>query len=253
MNKALKYKFAEYASRYLAHFYKSQKPSILLYHAIGKQNLPINYSSIYSLDINIFLEHINFLVKNKIPVVNLNQIDLNKKSVSITFDDGLLNVYDNALPILLKNNIPCTIFIITSYLNNNNYINVEILKKISKYKNVTIGSHSKSHIDLTKCSKERLITEIVDSKNILENIIEKKVESFSYPYGKYKSEFNEILENVGYKYALSSNFGTIDNLNNNFSLPRIDMWSHDDVKILNDKIQGKWNWMKYYNNFFKKN
>jgi peptidoglycan/xylan/chitin deacetylase (PgdA/CDA1 family) len=44
-----------------------------------------------------------------------------KNKIVITFDDGYLDNFENALPILKKYNCPAIIYIVTSFLDNKNY------------------------------------------------------------------------------------------------------------------------------------
>jgi len=53
--------------------------------------------------------------------------DLDKPSCSITFDDGLSSVYEFAFPILKENNIPFTVFINTSVIENENLLWLHLL------------------------------------------------------------------------------------------------------------------------------
>lgn len=83
---------------------------VLAYHTIcdginfEKQLLYINRN--YSI---ISVEQLRqFLFENK---------KLPKKPLLITIDDGDLSVYDNALPIFKKHNIPAIVFVITDLIN----------------------------------------------------------------------------------------------------------------------------------------
>ena len=72
---------------------------------------------------SIFEEQIKFLKKN-FNVISINDISKNleiKKKIVITFDDGYLDNYENALPILKKYNCPAIIYVVTSFLDNKNY------------------------------------------------------------------------------------------------------------------------------------
>lgn len=72
---------------------------------------------------SVFEDQIKFLTNN-FNVISIN--DLNKdlkleKKIIITFDDGYLDNYQIALPILRKYNCPAIVYIATSFLNNKNF------------------------------------------------------------------------------------------------------------------------------------
>lgn len=60
-----------------------------------------------------------------------------------------------------------------------------------------IGTHSKTHPDMTKLSKESIREELVDSKSLITNITGKEVKYFRPPYGAYNNELLDIAESVG--------------------------------------------------------
>ena len=47
-----------------------------------------------------------------------------------------------------------------------------------------IGSHSESHTLLSKLSYKKQLIELKNSKIILEKTINKKIDTFCYPYGR---------------------------------------------------------------------
>lgn len=85
-----------------------------------KNNRPDNDLIVSS---SVFEEQIKYL-KNNFNVISINDIEkkLNlKKKVVVTFDDGYLDNFENALPILKKYDCPAIIYIVTSFLDNKNY------------------------------------------------------------------------------------------------------------------------------------
>lgn len=60
-----------------------------------------------------------------------------------------------------------------------------------------IGTHSKTHPDMTKLSKESIREELVDSISLITNITGKQVNYFRPPYGAYNNELLDIAESVG--------------------------------------------------------
>ena len=80
------------------------------------------------LDVNEFDKIIRYL-KNNFKIVSLAEIfeihrskeKQNKKTVALTFDDGYINNFSQALPVLKKHNIPATFYLISKGLIDENY------------------------------------------------------------------------------------------------------------------------------------
>lgn len=72
-----------------------------------------------------FEGHLTYLKQNY-SIVSIEQLNhffykntrLPKKPLLITFDDGDLSVYENALPLLKKHNLPATLFVVTDLINS---------------------------------------------------------------------------------------------------------------------------------------
>jgi len=112
-----------------------------------------------------------------------------------SWDDG--NKLDLKLSkILLENGIKGTFYIPISWKFRS--LSNQEVKKLSK--NFEIGSHSLSHSDLTKSSSRQLNHEILKSKNELQEIIGKEVNSFAYPFGKINGR---ILDSVKGHYLFA--------------------------------------------------
>lgn len=61
-----------------------------------------------------------------------------------------------------------------------------------------IGSHSCGHYFMQNLSDDLYLKELLKSKEKLENLIDKSVDSFSYPFNSYRED-NEIVKKTGYK------------------------------------------------------
>ena len=147
-----------------------------------------------------------------------------KNSFSITFDDGHEGVYYYAFPILKDLNIPFTIFITIDFIGTPGYLTWEQLFQMLQTGLCTIGSHTFSHPMLRFCNNQ--LEEILESKKKIEQIINKEVVLFAYPFG---SVFACSHKNVkcaklsGYEYAFSS-IGLPINIiskKNKYFIPRI--------------------------------
>ena len=68
-----------------------------------------------------------------------------EKPVALTFDDCFVYFYNNAFPLLKKYNQKATIFVITDYINGENYLTEEQIKEMADSGLVKVESHSKTH------------------------------------------------------------------------------------------------------------
>ena len=74
--------------------------------------------------------------------------ELPARPVIITFDDGNLNIYQNAFPIMHELGFVGVVYIVADHLQLNTYMDVEQLQEMAD-DGWEIGSHSMSHSDLT--------------------------------------------------------------------------------------------------------
>ena len=64
-----------------------------------------------------------------------------------------------------------------------------------------IGAHSLTHRDLTRLNAEELIREIRGSKIYLEDIIQKEVKMFAYPWGRFNLRLKKEVKSAGFQGA----------------------------------------------------
>lgn len=185
--------------------------NILMYHNVfNSSNDP------YSVSIDAFEKQLVYLVDNGYNIISMealyDKINNNKNiknDIVITFDDGYKDFIDNAFPILKKYNLYATVFIVYELFGKeaNWSLNVkdEILmdKKDIEFicKNgMNIGSHTSSHVDMTKLSDTELQTELEKSKLFLEEY-KQSIISFSFPWGRYGRREVLYLEKSGFDCA----------------------------------------------------
>jgi peptidoglycan/xylan/chitin deacetylase (PgdA/CDA1 family) len=86
-----------------------------------------------------------------------------------------------------------------------------------------IGSHTVNHYELAKLPLDVQKKEIIESKNALEEIIERPVHSFSYPYGRESNvgvDAVRIAREAGYSIACSTCEEPVTRYSNQYWLPR---------------------------------
>lgn len=89
---------------------------------------------------------------------------------------------------------------------------------------VEIGAHTASHPRLSALPYADQLADIVTSKRVLEEIIERPVTSFSYPFGGYLDVSGSTISavrNAGFDRACTTRKGTITPATNPLLLPRL--------------------------------
>lgn len=162
----------------------------------------------------------------------------------LTFDDGHLSDYEIVFPMLLKQNLKATFFIVIDNIGKKNYLSWSQILEMQQY-GMAFGSHSLSHKDMTKLSNENVIKEFKQSKLILEEKLGILISSFSYPYGKCNYSLHKIGLSSGYSFLCTSNHGVIHSQNS--VLPRNSIYADLDMnkiyKIMSPTNLKKLSWI----------
>jgi len=110
-----------------------------------------------------------------------------------------------------------------------NTVNAEFTKMVSD-KNVLelasnslfeIGSHTVNHFCLANINEELVKSEVTNSKNELENLLQKKIVSIAFPDGSYNTNVLNICKNQGYTHMLLVDYKTEKDKENKDILPRL--------------------------------
>lgn len=185
------------------------KPKLLIlnYHQIISNSDKKPQTPFYS-SIDQFKNQISLLCESEINLVPLHQkpttLSLSKLNVAITFDDCNQSDYAHAFPLLSDKGISATLFI-SPKAENNVHFDIPTVKKMVDA-GFTIGSHGLTHRSfLTLKPKERL-TELVESRKILENAFSKPVLSLAFPFGQYNESILLETQEAGFTSAYTTRF-----------------------------------------------
>lgn len=136
-----------------------------------------------------------------------------KKMSTAKREEHLLD-YGKKSSVLIPKKIP----------NNSKLMSWNVLKSISESNLIEIGSHTLTHPIMSKEDTEFIRHEIYTSRSILQNKLNKKIESFCYPngcIGDYTLEQIEIVIQAGYRCAVATHFGYVTKRSNIMALPRV--------------------------------
>jgi glycosyltransferase involved in cell wall biosynthesis/peptidoglycan/xylan/chitin deacetylase (PgdA/CDA1 family) len=190
------------------------KIKVLLFHNI--ENSPTGLPNIVRQeDFEKQLDHL----QKSYNVISMGQngtwINYNQKRVNvfITFDDGLVNNYSHAFPILVRRGLSACFFVISSCLESG--APPEFFSKSSKspealrdYQTITaeqakemlghgmsIGCHGHGHIDYEAEPFDAGIRDAIQAKVDLERLLGIEVAAFAFPWGRSQSGHAEQLKN----------------------------------------------------------
>lgn len=130
------------------------------------------------------------------------------KPVMLTFDDGYIDNYVHAWPILKKYDMTATIFIITGLVDKPRYLSWDNIQKMSAA-GISFGDHTVSHKPLSSLNTQQIQYEITASKTQLENHLGKTVDFIAYPEGSYDDRVESAVKAVGYTGGFTVNAGRV--------------------------------------------
>lgn len=216
----------------------AQMDVILLYHSVG--GIP-GGSYPWDISTETFRRQVETL-NDRFEIVDLGALKHSEpgvKRVAITFDDGFRNVFENALPILRENDLPATIFISPTYINDNNLTRLreryrlnnsacEIvmtdtqITQLSEDPLFKLGNHTTTHRDLsTVTDAETLQKEITESKQMIEDRFDISVDRFAYPYGQFNKLAADHVRQT-HELAVTSEPSLVGSSRDLSQLPRLD-------------------------------
>ena len=138
------------------------------------------------------------------------QKNLPKKPVLLSFDDGYEDNYRYALPILKKFSFRAVIFLITEALGKKNTWDSGTLSMLTEAQvqemllaGIEFGSHTQTHLDLSKAPEDQIRTELKNSLEKLKEITQRTDISFCYPYSRFTPQAKKLVEEAGYLCAFA--------------------------------------------------
>lgn len=124
--------------------------------------------------------------------------------VVLTFDDAYENFRTHVYPLLVEFGFPATLYVPVDFvdgvmkgpLRGAEFLPACTWSQLEEMVGeglVTVGSHTLSHPDLCAVSEDRARSEIKRSRNRLEIRLDRPVESFCYPKGRWSEPLEEIV------------------------------------------------------------
>lgn len=225
---------------------------VLMYHSISdRSDNPYTH-----VDLDIFLKQMKFLHDNDYSVISVDELvdgiksgrKFPHKTVVITFDDGYVDNYLYAFPVLSKYKMPATIFILPGSMGEEKGCMTWDQVRLMQENGIEFGSHTNTHEYLPDIKDTKLLwKEIADSKKKIESNTGVEVKYFSYPVGGFNDKIKEAVKKAGYKAAFTTGNRGADRYNKDiYELNRIKMTNKEGSKPLYFRAA-----ISGYNNLFR--
>ncbi|MEG0584716.1 MAG: polysaccharide deacetylase family protein, partial [Cetobacterium sp.] len=109
---------------------------------------------------------------------------------------------------------------------------------------IEFGGHTSSHPELAKLPIEKAKNEISTSKVTIEKMVGKELLSFAYPYGSLNQDVKQIPKEVGYRFAVATDSGSLTFSDDLFEIRRIGIFPTNNLFNFKRKVSGKYNFIK---------
>jgi peptidoglycan/xylan/chitin deacetylase (PgdA/CDA1 family) len=194
---------------------------ILLYHSIPTNNSANSRYAVSAAEFKNQMEQLKYwgystiTVKQLVDHIKIGHT-LPPRPIIISFDDGYLDIFENAFPIMEQYGFTGTVYVVANRLDADGFLQVEELQELLDH-GWEVGSHGMTHTELTQ-NHALVRQEILHSRLDLENALDTKVFSFAYPFGLVDWYVSSKVFDYGYRAAvgvgkiMEHSFGTVYNL-----------------------------------------
>ena len=179
-----------------------------------------------------------------------NGVELPDNPVMITFDDGYVDNYKNAYPIMKKYGFVGTIFVVTTYLEKYpNYLTWDQARELEA-NGFSIESHTATHKSMTEASDDQIMEELTKSKAMLNEKLGKDSCFIAYPTGTYNLHIAQLVKNAGYKAGFTIKYDAVNRNSNVYALERVPIFHTEDTnkdfleRVLYLPLMNKDGWVK---------
>ena len=188
---------------------------ILMYHYIS---VPPEDADVYRLDLSVtpqrFREQMAWLKENGYQTITLYDLiyalnigwpPLPEKPIILTFDDGYVDNYENAFPILREFGFVATFFILTDVTDRNEtgYMTWDMLQEMHQA-GMDIEVHGREHVEYINRDRDWLIFHLLGPAQTIEAKLGYQPRFIAYPSGRYDAAVIEVAREVGYWGAVTT-------------------------------------------------
>ena len=132
------------------------------------------------------------------------------RPISLTFDNGYLDFYEEAFPLLAEHRFPATLLVSPQRVGTKrtignhevSYVTWEILKELAD-RNITIGAYEDGHWNINEIPEDQVRRHIIEHKKRLEDKLGIEILHYGVKEGVPNGDIRNLLRSQGYKTFLT--------------------------------------------------
>jgi peptidoglycan/xylan/chitin deacetylase (PgdA/CDA1 family) len=223
---------------------------ILMYHYISDP--PAGANAVrrdLSVSPALFESHLRYLRDAGYHVITLDDLlrfltsgqPLPEKPVILTFDDGYVDNYINAFPLLQRYGMIGNFFLITDFVDANqpDYMTWPQIEEMSAA-GQRFGSHSRNHPDLQGKSVDYLVWQALGGMEDIQRHLGYHPRWIAYPSGSYDQRTIKVYKSANYWGGLTTVQGATHTSDHLFELSRVRVRGSYSAEDLARLLQQDW-------------
>ena len=173
-------------------------------------------------------------------------------ALHLTFDDGFEALHQRMLPVLRRYRLPSSVFLVAQTLTPQgravDWVDRPPLTPLATLSldqvlemqdsGVDFQSHSWAHHDLTTLDYDSCRHDLNSSRELLEDLLGKRVTVLAYPRGRHDRMVREAAKAAGYTHALALPEHREDV--NAFAIPRVGIYRANGARIFRLKVSPRY-------------
>ena len=193
----------------LPYFQKNNNTIIYMYHAFTNDPAvlaanPTLYTSPWKLRCDIRdMRALDYTCISLEDYFN-GKAEKDKKYFIITIDDGYLDNYQLAYPVLVEEHAPASIFTVVREMEQGTptFFNTQQAREMEESGYIKVYSHNIDHIDCTQVDSYELNKELQRAHSLLQSLLAPKTLFFAYPYGAHNASTYINVRNNGFRLQM---------------------------------------------------
>ena len=222
---------------------------ILFYHRVSNDRDELAVSP------RSFRHQMDYLAAQSYRVVDVSEavaiLDngaASSKTLGLSFDDGYLDIAEEALPILAERGFSATVFVSTGaidgwtkfgwYPEQPQLLGWDEIRELDADGTLRFEAHSLTHANLPTLREAAARQEIAGSKRVLEARLGRPVQLFSYPFGLFGHRDRALVAEAGFRAAVTCEPGLNTRWTDRFALRRRQIDARDSLLDFLAKVGG---------------